>query len=72
MARPPKKHNRKPRTMSDLLDQLQALSVSYELTRNGHYRVNTPQGPVYMPSTPSDWRAVPNAVSLLRRHGVQI
>ena len=33
---------------------------------------NTPNGPVFIPSTPSDRRSLKNAVSILRRHGIPI
>lgn len=41
-------------------------------TQNGHYKVMTPNGMVVLPKTPSDTRSVPNAIALLRRHGVDV
>lgn len=55
-----------------LLRQLRRAGCEVEYTRNGHLKVHTPQGPVYMASTPSDPRSRKNDLAELRRHGVAI
>lgn len=40
--------------------------------RSGHVKITTPNGPVFAPSTPSDWRALKNLRSVLRKKGVAV
>ena len=60
------------RDAQELVRDLRDLGVQVEVTGGGHYRVSTPQGPVYLPATPSCGRATRNARSELRRHGVPV
>ena len=56
-----------------LLRELRDLRVEVSYTGGGHLRVETPMGPVYMPSTPSDTgRGIRNCRAELRRHGVPV
>jgi len=55
------------RDIEDLIEWCLDNGMPVAKTRNGHWRVETPTGPVFMPSTPSDKRGVKNARSLLRR-----
>jgi hypothetical protein len=49
---------------------LQQAGFKVNPTKNGHVRIDAPQGPVFASSTPSDHRAVKNLVSMLRRKGI--
>ena len=60
------------RDAQELVREIRDLGVEVELTGGGHYRVSTPQGSVFLPSTPSCMRAIRNARSELRRHGVPV
>lgn len=55
-----------------LVRELRELGFAVEATGGGHYRVDTDQGPVFLPSSPSCSRATQNARAELRRHGVDI
>jgi len=58
--------------MAVLLQDVMELGVCVSHTSGGHVRIETPQGPVFVASTPSDWRAARNMRSLLRRRGLAI
>lgn len=55
-----------------LVAKLRRAGVTVERTRNGHWKVITPHGPVFMASTPSDHRAERNTKAMLRRRGLVI
>jgi biotin operon repressor len=55
-----------------LVRELRELGLAVDATGSGHYRVDTDQGPVFLPSSPSCSRAMQNARAELRRHGVDI
>ena len=54
----------------ELVRELERQGWRVAQTKGGHLRAYPPAGsPVIMPSTPSDRRALANAVSLLRQRG---
>lgn len=55
-----------------LIMRLQRYGLEVSRTRNGHIRIETPQGPVFTSSSPSDWRSVRNMVARLRARGIDI
>jgi hypothetical protein len=59
-------------SLRGLLRFFRETGVRYEKRHGGHICVYTPNGPVFIPSTPSDRRSLKNAVSILRRHGIPI
>ena len=58
--------------LAKLLRSAEAAGCEVTMTRRSHWRINTPQGAVFMSSTPGDRRAVLNVRSQLRRAGVAI
>lgn len=58
--------------VTKLVAQLRKAGVPVTLTRGGHWKVTTPNGPVFMASTPSDHRAMRNDLARLRRRGVAV
>jgi len=55
-----------------LVKALQQQGVRVKRTKKSHICVITPKGPVYCASTPSDGRAIKNALAMLRRKGVKL
>lgn len=64
--------SRMPGSLRELLASLREADYPVERTKGGHWRVETPQGPYIMSSTPSEFRSLRNCVSELRRRGVVI
>ncbi|CAB4203540.1 hypothetical protein UFOVP1382_153 [uncultured Caudovirales phage] len=62
----------KQREVDALVKQIRRLGFTVDKTGAGHWRVASPSGPIFMPSTPSDWRAVKNMRAALRRAGIAI
>lgn len=62
-------NNRDLRTM---LDALAALGCPCSKRTNGHLRIDTPNGPVFCSSSPSDHRALHRIRQDLRRKGVEL
>ena len=55
-----------------ILEALEEQGWRVEETKKRHYMAYPPdkaQGPVSLGSTPSDWRSLRNALSLLKRRG---
>lgn len=60
------------RDIQRMVEAARAQGCQAELTRGGHWRVTTPTGGlVFLPQSPSDWRAFRNARSQLRRAGIE-
>lgn len=59
------------RELQRALRSLQQQGVAVKKTKKNHICVITPKGPVYCASTPSDHRAVKNALAMLRRKGIK-
>lgn len=55
-----------------LVRALQQQGVRVKRTQKSHICVITPKGPVYCASTPSDGRAIKNAIAMLKRKGVKL
>jgi biotin operon repressor len=55
-----------------LVRALQQQGVRVKKTKKSHICVITPKGPVYCASTPSDGRAIKNAIAMLKRKGIKI
>jgi hypothetical protein len=53
-----------------IVRNLQKKGYKVRKTKRGHLCVNTPKGPVFCSSTPSDQRAMKNFVAMLKRKGV--
>lgn len=71
MSRPP--HcTRNVSTLKDLLKALKRLGIPVSRTGGGHIKIHTPAGPYFTASTHSDPRGVKNAVSDLRRMGLDL
>jgi hypothetical protein len=61
------------REMTMLLREVQKLGFEVKYRKCGHYKIMTPQGPVFCSSTPSDRRAAIHRIkSELRKHGVEL
>lgn len=60
------------RDLRDLLAEAEKDGCTVERRRNGHLRINTPNGPVFCSSTPSDFRAVHKIRRDLRAKGVAV
>jgi hypothetical protein len=60
------------RSQKELMKELKRRKVEVILTGNNHLKIICPQGPVYFGSTPSDPRAVRNAVGAIRRAGLDL
>ena len=60
------------REVGMLLAKAEKLGCEVVYRKCGHYKIMTPEGPVFCSSTPSDRRALHKIVSDLRRHGVDI
>ena len=60
-----------PKDQAGLLRMLEREGLRMERTAR-HIRVLAPEGPVYIPSTPSDPRSVRNSVALLRKFGATL
>lgn len=60
--------------LKELIRIAEAQGWQVSTTGGGHLRWTGPddEGPVFTPSTPSDWRALKNATSVLRRHGLRV
>ena len=56
----------------DLIKRLQRMGIPCEQRRSNHWRITTPEGPVFCASTPSDHRAEANIIAELRRRGIDI
>jgi hypothetical protein len=56
----------------NLVRSLQQQGVRVKRTQKSHICVITPKGPVFCASTPSDNRALKNAIAMLKRKGVKI
>lgn len=55
----------------DLADAARAAGWEITRTRGGHFRWQPPEGPpIFVASTPSDWRAISNTRAMLKRAGV--
>lgn len=54
------------------IEQVRKLGHEVNLTNGGHYRIETPQGPVFTGASPSDHRAWKKLRSDLRRRGVKV
>lgn len=56
---------------SELLREARKQGWSVELRRGGHVRLTPPNSssPIFIPATPSDRRALMNAVTRMRRAG---
>jgi hypothetical protein len=55
-----------------LLIRLRRAGLTASITGGGHIRIETPKGPVYAPTTGSDWRGIRNLSAVLRAHGVHV
>lgn len=57
------------REVKDFIRNLQDLGFKVSRTNSGHIRITRPEmrSPVFLASTPSDWRALKNARSEIRR-----
>lgn len=60
------------RDVKALLREVMKAGHAVSLTRGGHVRIDTPQGPYFTGSTTSDWRAVRSLRCDLRRRGVEV
>lgn len=60
------------REMQALCRRLQVAGYEVRTTGGGHLRVDTPKGPCFLPSTPSDRRSLLNAERLLARMGAEL
>lgn len=61
--------------MLDLISTLEDQGWTHDgYTGSGHHKVREPveNRMVVLPSTPSDWRAMKNAIALLRRYGADV
>jgi hypothetical protein len=56
----------------ELLRALRKRKIPYTKRRGGHICVEAPKGLVFMARTPSDHRAIKNALSVLRKYGVDL
>lgn len=63
----------KDNPVAQLIARVEELGYLVTITRGGHYKVHTPNGPVFMPCTGNSkgtsWR---KDRSRLRRHGVAV
>jgi hypothetical protein len=57
--------------MRALIAHAEAQGWAAELRRGGHWKLTPPQGKgaVFLAQSPSDWRAVKNNISIMRRYG---
>lgn len=62
--------DRMNKSVMKLVKEIRANGYEVEKKKGGHIRVETSEGPIFFPSSPSDHRALKNARSLLRRRGV--
>jgi hypothetical protein len=59
--------------MKSLVRAAQDAGCEVDLSGGGHWRLKCPNGKiVFMPSSPSDFRAIRNARAMLRREGVAL
>jgi hypothetical protein len=58
--------------MRQLLTKAEKAGCTVELRRAGHWKVTTPNGPVFCAASPSDSHALKNTKAELRRRGVDI
>lgn len=56
----------------DMLAAIERTGARVEPTGGQHLKVYCPQGPVIIAQSPSDHRSVRNAVTRLRRHGLDL
>lgn len=59
------------RRMREVIEQAKAQGWTATLRKAGHWKLSSPggKGSVFMSQTPSDWRAVKNNLSIMRRYG---
>ena len=60
------------RDLQDLILAVRALGCEVTKRQNGHLRIDTPQGPVFCSSSPSDYRAVFRIKKDLKTKGVEL
>lgn len=60
------------RDMRALVAKLVKLGIEVTYTKAGHWRVVTPKGLYFMPSTPSDTRGLRNTKAALRQRGIEV
>ncbi len=60
------------RDMEQLVKRVRRLGHEVEISRGCHYKVFAPDGIVFISYTPGDRRALAEAVSDLRRNGVNV
>ncbi len=53
--------------LQEVIRRAQVPVVAIRRTGGGHWRIETPGGPIFTSSTPGDRRATNNAIAMLRR-----
>lgn len=58
--------------MNKLVRKVRKAGWAVVLTRNNHWKILSPSGPLFVPSTPSDSRSMKNCRALLKRAGLDV